>query len=98
MGGTVLLASLLAVSVAANAGATFSFLRRRRLRRRHQPTSRKLDPRRYLVTMYDGPDNVTLYQGYDAVLARRAWEEAPMQAGWTAEFWEWNAQRGSKTA
>ena len=56
------------------------------------------DPGRYQVVFHYRGETRELYHGYDALKARHAYELAPMEPGMTAEFYEWGARRGSKTA
>jgi hypothetical protein len=76
------------------------------LRRRPKPPAFKasnwrppfLDPGRYQVVFHFNGETRELYHGYDGLAARHAFERAPMEAGMIAEFFEWGARRGSKSA
>ena len=56
------------------------------------------DPDRYQVVFHFRGETRELYHGYNGLEARHAFEAAPMEAGMTAEFYEWGALRGSKSA
>lgn len=56
------------------------------------------DPGRYQVVFHFQGETRELYHGYDALAARHAYEQAPMEAGMIAEFYEWGQKRGSKSA
>jgi len=56
------------------------------------------DVNRYLVVMLHDGRTIELYHGYDGLKARHAYELAPMEPGCVAEFYEWGASRGRKSA
>jgi hypothetical protein len=56
------------------------------------------DPDRYQVVFHLNGETRELYHGYDGLKARHAFENAPMEAGMTVEFYEWGAKRGEKVA
>lgn len=90
------------MSAAANCAAAFRFYRLRRFKRPRPQASGFVapspDPERYLVVMHHAGNTIQLYVGFDPVKARHAYELAPMEAGSTAEFYEWGHRRGAKTA
>ena len=57
------------------------------------------DVNRYLVVMHTAHgDTIECYHGYDGLKARHAYENAPMEPGCRAEFYEWGEPRGRKEA
>jgi hypothetical protein len=56
------------------------------------------DPGRYQVVYHFNGATQELYHGYDGLKARHAFEQAPMEAGMTVEFFEWGQRRGKKDA
>lgn len=102
--------SATAVALVTAVLALWAYIRFRREQRRYPRitgpaqvvrgtwTAPSPDPGRYQVVFHFNGETRQVYQGYDPIQARHAYEQAPMEAGMQVEFYEWGQRRGKKEA